>query len=206
LTLYAANDVRELVYPQFYGKWGLSDAEIVEMVKIGAKPQSDLGIRLLEKIKSTALKHSNALAPCEFLAYKGKIIGKKVKIYVYETEAGTKLLGPAALNCIYVYEGNVVGVPEKAMKHVSVPREAREKGLSVGFNYLDAIISLAVARIEKAVKLEERNVNIRVTMVKHPRDVNVRIGDPARRYITGKKKKIKIEGPVFVGVRAEIVK
>ncbi len=205
LTLYAANDVRELVYPQFYRKWGLSDAEIAKMVKIEAKPQSNLGRLLLEKIKSAALNHSNALAPCEFLAYTGKIMDKKVKVYVYETEAGTRLLGPAALNRIYVYDGNVLGVPEKDMKHVTISREAREKGLPVNFGYLDAIMSLAAAKIEKAVKLGEKNVNVRKTMVKHPGDVNVKISNPARRYITSRKKKIKIEGPVFLGVRAEIV-
>jgi len=205
LALYAANDVRELVYPQFHGAWGLSDAEIAKMVKIEAKPQSNLGIQIREKIKSTALKHSNALAPCEFLAYEGKIMGKKVRVYVYETEAGTKLLGPAALNSIYVYDGNVLGVPEKDTKHVAILREAREKGLSVGFNYLDAIVSLAAAKIEKAVKLGKKNVNVRISMVKHPSDINVKISNPARLYITSKKKKIKIEGPVFIGVRAEIV-
>jgi len=205
LALHAVNDVRELVYPQFYVERELSDAEIAEMVKIEAKPQSNLGIQILKEIKSTALKHSNALAPCEFLAYEGKIMGKRVRVYVYETEAGTKLLGPAALNSIYVYDGNVVGVPEKGMKHVTILREAREKGLSVGLNYLDAITSLAAAKIEKAVKLGKKKVNVRITMAKHPSDINIKISDPARLYITSKKKKIKIEGPVFIGVRAEIV-
>ncbi len=88
---------------------------------------------------------------------------------------------------------------------MTILREAREKGLSVGFDYLDAIISLAAAKIEKAVKLGEKKVNVRITMVKHPSDINVKISDPARLYITSNKKKIKIEGPVFIGVRAEIV-
>jgi len=205
LALYAVNDVRELVYPQFYVERELSDAEIAEMVKIEAKPQSHVGIRILEKIKFTTLTHSDALAPCEFLAYEGKIMGKKIKVYVYETEAGTKLLGPAALNSIYVYDGNIVGVPEKDMKHMGILREAREKGLPVGFNYLDAIMSLVAAKIEKAVKLGEKDVNVRITMVKHPSDINIKISDPARLYITSREKKIKIEGPVFIGVRAEIV-
>jgi len=204
LALYAVNDVRELVYPQFYVERELSDAEIVKMVKPKAKPQSNIGIRIQEKIKSTALKHSDALAPCEFLAYEGKMMSKEVKVYIYETEAGTKLLGSAALNGIYVYDGNVLGVPEKGMKQLTILREAREKGLPVGFNYLDTIMSLAAAKIEKAVKLGKKNVNVRITMVKHPSDINIKISDPARRYITSKKKKIKIDGPVFVGVRAEI--
>ena len=204
LALYAVNDVRELVYPQFYVERELSDVEIAQLVKIEARPQSDLGLRILKEIKSTALKHAEALAPCEFLAYEGKILDKKLKVYVYETEIGTKLLGPASPNSIYVYDGNILGVPEKGMENVAIMREAREKGLSVGFNYLDAIVSLAAAKIEKAVKSGRKDVNIRITMAKHPSDVNIQISDVARRYITSKKKKIKIDGPVFVGVRAEI--
>jgi len=204
LALHAVKDVRELVYPQFHGEWSLSDSEVADMVKIEAKPQSSISIRILKEIKSTALKHSNALAPCEFLAYEGKIMDKKVKVYVYETESGAKLLGPAALNDIYVYDGNVLGIPEKGMKHVTILKKAREKGLSVGFNYLDAVASLAVAKIENAVELGKKNVNVRVTMVKHPSDINIKISDPARLYITSNKKKIKIEGPVFIGIRAEI--
>ena len=204
LALYAANDVRELVYPQFYVKRELSDAEIAAMIKIDAKPQSDLSTRIREKIKSTALKHAEALAPCEFLAYEGKILDKKVKVYVYETETGTKLLGPASLNRIYVYDGNILGVPEKGMEHIAIIRKAREKGLSVGFNYLDAVLSLAAAKIEETVKLGRKNVNIRITMAKRPSDANIKISDVARRYITSKKKKIKIDGPIFIGIRAEI--
>lgn len=205
LALYAVNDIRELVYPQFYVKHELSDAEIAKMIRIEAKPQSDSGIMIYEAIKSTALKHAEALAPCEFKAYEGEVLGKKVKVYIYETEIGTKLLGPASLNRIYVYSGNILGAPEKGMEHIAIMRRAREKGLSVGFNYLDAIAFFTATKIEEAVKMGRKDIKIRITMVKHPSDINIKIGDPARLYITSKKKKIKIEGPVFIGVRAEIV-
>jgi O-phosphoseryl-tRNA synthetase len=205
LALYAVNDIRELVYPQFYVERELSDLEIGKMVKPDVKPQSEIGIKVREEIKSTVLKHVETLAPCEFVAYQGKMLDKNVKVYVYETEIGTKLLGPAGLNYIYVYEGNILGVPEKGMKHVTpIMKKAREKGFPVGFNYLDAIASLAAAKIEEALKLGRKNVNIRITMAKHPSDVNIKIGDVARRYITSNKKKIKIDGPIFIGVRAEI--
>jgi len=204
LALYAVNDVRELVYPQFYMKRELSDAEIGKMVKLEAEPQSELGIRIRDEITSTALKHAEALGPCEFLAYEGKIQDKEIKVYVYETENGTKLLGPASLNSIYVYEGNILGVPEKGMKHMLIMTKARKKGSSAGLNYLGAVASLSAAKIEEAIKLGRNNVNIRITMAKHPSDVNIKISDVARRYITSNKKMIKIDGPVFIGIRAEI--
>jgi len=43
-----------------------------------------------------------------------------------------------------------------------------------------------------------------VRMAKRPSDINVKVSDVARRYVTSKKRKIEIGGPVFIGVRAEI--
>jgi len=203
-AMFDVNDVRELVYPQFYSKRGLSDADISKMIKLEAEPKSKLGTRIRDEVVSTALKHAEALGPCEFLAYEGRIRDKKVKVYVYETESGTRLLGPASLNSVYVYDGNILGVPEKDMDDRPIMRKAREKGLSVGFHLLSATASLAAAKIEEAVELGRNNVDIRITMAKHPSDVNIKISDVARRYITGRKKMIKINGPLFIGIRAEI--
>lgn len=207
LVTHGESDVRSLVYPQFYVERELSDTEIVGMVEVEVKPQSKLGIKIGEEIKSTALKHADASAPCEFLAYEGKLWGKDIRVYVYETDVGTKLLGPAARNYIYVYDGNVLGIPESYLERVAIVRKtkkAREKGVSAGFSYLDAVMSLAAAKIEEAARLGRKSVNVRVRMAKHPSDVNVKVGDVARRFITSKKKKIEVAGPVFIGVRAEI--
>ena len=207
MVMHNERDIRRLVYPQFYVKRKLSDTEIAGMVKIEIKPQSETGIKIREGIKSTALRHADESAPCEFLAYEGKLWNKGVRVYVYETDVGTKLLGPAARNYIYVYDGNILGIPESCLERVDIVRKtmkAREKGVSAGLSYLDAVASLAAAKIEEAVGLGRKSVNVRVRMAKHPSDVNVKVGDVARRFITSKKKKIEIEGPVFIGVRAEI--
>jgi O-phosphoseryl-tRNA synthetase len=66
------------------------------------------------------------------------------------------------------------------------------------------VSALAASKIEKAAKLQEKKVNVRVRMVKNPSDINIKISRVARRYITTHKKKIEITGPVFIGVRAEI--
>lgn len=206
-VVHDESDVRRLVYPQFYVERELSDIEIAGMVKVEVKPQSKLGIKIKEKIISTALKHADVSAPCGFLAYEGKLKGKNVRVYVYETDVGTKLLGPAARNYIYVYNGSILGLPESYLEREAIAKKtkkAREKGVPVGFSYLDAVASLAAAKIEEATHLGRKSVNVRVKMAKHPSDVNVKVGDVARRFITSKKKKIEIAGPVFIGVRAEI--
>jgi len=42
-------------------------------------------------------------------------------------------------------------------------------------------------------------------MVNSPSDVNIKISEVVRRYVTSKKKQIAITGPVFIGIRAEII-
>ena len=204
LVLYGETDVRSLVYPQFSAEWELTDIEIAKMVGVELEPKSEMGKKLREKIKATALEHADAMAPCEFLAYEGEVLEKPVKVYVYETDRGVKLLGPAAQNLIYVYDGNILGVPQKGMERVAIVKKARKRGISTRLSYLDAVASLAAAKVEEAVESDEEAVDIRVRIAKRPSDVNVRISDVARRYVTGKKKKIDVAGPVFIGVRAEI--
>ena len=206
LVLYGETDVRSLVYPQFFAEWELTDVEIAKMVGVELEPKSEMGRKIREKIKSTALEHAEAVAPCEFLAYEGEVLDKAVKVYVYETDKGARLLGPAARNLIYVYDGNVLGVPEKGMEQVPIVSEARERGISTRLSYLDAVASLAAARVGETVESGKEDMDVRVRIAKLPSDVNIKVSDVARRYITGKKKKIDVAGPVFIGVRAEIAK
>lgn len=203
MVLHDATDVRRFVYPQFYVEPHLSDIEIAKMVKVDVEPQTELGLKIWNGIESTALKHADALGPCEFLAYEEKTSEKILKVYIYTPDVGAKLLGSAALNSIYVYDGNVLGVTEKNMGHTSTLSKALEKGVPVGFSYLHAVASLAAAKIEEAAFSGTKNLNIRIKTAKRPSDVNIKISDAARRYITSNKKKIKIDGPLFVGVRAE---
>jgi len=204
MLLQGAKDIRSLTYPQLYAPLELSDAQIAKMVEIEAKPKTETGKKIAEAITATALKHGEEPSPCEFQAYEGKIAGKHIRVYVYETDIGAKLLGPAARNRIYVYKGNVLGIPEKGIEHVPIVKETREKGTSLGFSYLDAVASLAAAKIEEALRLGQKTVNIRVKMAKNPSDINIKISEVARRYITSRKNKIETTGPVFIGIRAEI--
>jgi len=204
MALHDETDVRRLVFPQFFVEPHLSDVEIAKMVKVDVKPQTGLGLKILNGIESTAHNHADALGPCEFLVHEEKMSEKILKVYVYTPEAGAKLLGSAALNRIYVYDGNVLGVAEKIIESPNTLGKALKKSVPVGFSYLHAVASLAAAKIEEAVFSGTKNLNIRIKMAKRPSDVNIQISDVARRYITSNKKRIKIDGPIFVGVRAEV--
>ena len=91
------------------------------------------------------------------------------------------------------------------MDEIEIISEARQKGVSTGIRYIDSIASLVMARIEEAVRTRRKKVDLRVRLARRPSDINIKIGEPARRYITNQKKRIEVSGPVFVGIRAEII-
>ena len=205
LALYGEEDVRRLVYPQFYGEWRLTDVEIAGMIGYEIEPKTREGHEIKRRIVEEALAHADDPSPCEVLAYEGRLLGKVVRVYLYEKERGAKLLGAAARNVIHVYEGNVLGIPAKGMDHIPIIREARERGVSTNLTYIEGIAALAAAKIEEAAEVGRNQVDVRVRIVRRPRDVNIKISNVARRYITGRKRRIDISGPVFVGIRAEIM-
>jgi len=205
MITYNESDVRRLVYPQFYTELVLSDREIARAIRFGIEPVTKDGNEIREKIISEALKHRDAIGPCQFLIYKGEFLGKKVKIYIYENEEGATLLGAAAENCIFVYNGNILGAPLKGMDDAPLIKEAREKGINTDIRYIDGVASLAAARIEEALRTGLKTIDIRVKMARRLSDINLEISEIARRFITNRKKKINVTGPIFLGVRAEVI-
>ena len=192
MVLSGSSDVRELVYPQFYAEWRLSDEEIADMIYVKRAPESEEGRRVAESIVRVAMDKASEQAPCEFVAYEGSLLGKKVKVKLVEREEGARLLGPAALNKVVVEGGNILGVP---------PQERR--GVE-RISYLEAIALLAAAKIEESARAEKPGCRVRVGMAKNLGDINLALDEVARRYITSKEKRIEVGGPVFVTVEAEI--
>jgi len=194
-------DVREVMFPQFYLK-DLSDSEISEGVKIAVAPSSDEGKILSGKIKETSLKYAKERSPCDFVAYEGSFMKKKIKVTITKREEGKFLLGPAALNEVYIYDGNIYGLPQddKWLK------EAKTQGIRK-FSFMDAISDFFAKKIEDLIAKEkgkEKKTYFEIKNAQLPSDVNIEISDDVRRFITSKQKKILIKGPVFVGVEVEI--
>ena len=196
-------DVRELLYPQFYRNVSLSDEELAGHVKISKEPVTDDGRKLAEKISGTAKTHADVISPCRFTAYEGEFMGKFIKVSVVEKEENTKLLGPAALNDIYVHEGNIYGIPKDAGKLSSELVGVTEKGIKVKFSVLGAISEGIAANIEDMIKAGKNTGLIQFKMAKTPADLNVEITKTARRFITSLNKKIILKGPVFMSVEFE---
>jgi O-phosphoseryl-tRNA synthetase len=199
-------DIRKLVYPHLYVKAEYTDEQLAGMVEVDQTPSTREGEKLVKAIVQIAIKNANQPSPRQFLAYKGKFLGHNIEVYVYESDVRKKLIGPAALNTVYVYNGNILGVPKEGLENTKIVKRAREKGVSIGIRYLDAIAALAAASIEKKISAGEvGEVDVRVKIAKLPSDVNVRVQAAGMAFITSKNKKVIVKGPVFVGIKANIV-
>lgn len=197
-------DIRELIYPYQYQEIEPTDEEIARMLEIKKEPKTKAGEKIAENIKKTAETHKDKPSPCKFKAFEGKINDAEVQVRVIETEEDTKLIGPAGFNEIYVYDGNIVGVPPEGWEEYKFLKKARDNGINTGITYMDAFAALAASRIEESIRKGEKKVKVRVPIVKSLGDLNLKLGRSARRYITNNKKRIDLRGPVFTTVLAEV--
>mgnify|MGYP001257848023 CR=1 FL=1 len=203
MILYDAGDVRALAFPQFYAPWELSDLEIAGMISMEETPSTAEGENIAESIVRVCEDKGSAKSPCEFLAYRGPLFGKDIEVWVVEPEGNTLLCGPAYLNEIVVHEGSLFGIPRKEGWEAVF-----EEGVPTNIRFLDAFAAFAARRIEEATRkgeIDEKNCEVKVRIVRSGADINVKIEEVAMRYITSKKNKIDIRGPVFITVVAKKV-
>jgi O-phosphoseryl-tRNA synthetase len=67
--------------------------------------------------------------------------------------------------------------------------------------FLDAFAAFAARRIEEAGDKDKKEVKVKI--VRSGADINIKVEDIAMRYITSKKKKVDIRGPVFITIVGE---
>ncbi len=207
MVRHGYKDVRELMYPQFYGTVKLSDEEISRQIKIDKTPGSSEGLQLAQNIKKIANSYADKPSPCKFMVYEGKLGGKDIEVYVLEEEENKKLLGPAALNEIYVWGGSIYGIPPSPGRLNAELINIKNNGTKVKFSYLDAISNYFAYEIENRVNEfgesdypKKSSIDWQVKIARNPSDINIKIGDIARRYITSRNRMISIRGPIFMSV------
>lgn len=198
MVLTQAEDVRKLSYAQLYPPV-YSDLQIARGIGLKEEAQTIEGKHAVTAVMETAKAHAADKSPCAFAAWKGTLCGHEVEITVEEPEENSTLLGPAALNEIFVRNGAVLGVPDNEKF-----AEIRAEGTDVGISFLYAAGNLALARIEEAARMGE-GTSVQIKMSKHPSDINVKIEEWAMRYITDNKKKIDLRGPVFMTITSKVL-
>ncbi len=203
-----SSDVRKVLYPQFYEDVHLSDEEIAKSINLISVPETEEGRTIACKIYEVAKIHANEKSPCKFLCFEGNLMNRKLKISVFEDEENKNLLGPAALNEIYVFEGSIYGIPEDTEKFGEEGKKIKEKGTKANLNFLYAVSNYFAKEIEDRVKKatdgKREKFILEVKMAKSSSDVNIMIKGRAKRFISNENKRIVLKGPVFIGVEVEI--
>ncbi len=197
MVLYDAEDMRKMAYPQFYEPV-LSDSEIASMIDFVDKPFTRQGWEIVDGISRVCIEHGHEESPCEFLAWEGELFGKKVRVSVVEPEENTLLCGPAAYNEVVVTDGNIIAIiPEKF-------RELYEKSTKTTIRLFEAFAVRCAYEIERGT-IAGIDTETRCRVIRTPAEINLKVEEPALRYITANQKKIDIRGPVFITVRSEII-
>lgn len=197
MVLQQENDIREMVYPQIYRPWELSDRDLATMLHINHYPVTEEGRKLMEDILATWKEHGSAASPCEFTAFSGDFLGKNITVQAIEPEENTKLLGPAAWNQVYIHQGNIVGVPLQGDLSEPMIKEAVQKGIPTGISYVEGLAADAAYKIEEMVVSGSEEIKLRSTICRSLSDINLQLDEVAMNYITGQNKTIDLRGPIF---------
>jgi len=227
MVINQINDVRELVYPQLYKKWTLNDREIATLLNYNYYPVTEDGKTLGKNILNTWEDKMDASSPCEFTIFKGDFLNKEILVEAIEEENDTKLLGPASTNHVYIYDGNILGIPENIEKTVhkvqespekydkknilsEIPKDTKiiydavEKGIPTNIRYIDSLAAKTAYKIEEAILSGSEELVLRTTIARSLSDVNLKLDDVAMNYINNENKLIDIRGPIFSTIRLEV--
>ncbi len=200
--LYEETDLRILIYPQFFVETIFSDEEIAKMIKVAKRPKTPVGRKVQANFEKVALRNKDVSAPCRFTIIDEKIEEKRLKVEIFAIHGDPKLLGKAALNEIFVLNGDILGVP---MEGVEWADKINKNGIRAKYTYLYGFSNLVGAELEKLIRDGKNGMKeINVAMVKSFGDVNLTIDPAGLRYITANHKKIDIRGPAFIRARIEV--
>ena len=181
MVLENYNDIREMMYPQFYSSGKFSDETIANSIYIIEKPKTGKGKDIAKAIKNIAKRYKDKIAPVEFIAWEGKVNNRKVKVKIIEPEHGKRLIGPAGFNKIIVKDNNIIG-NDKAGPVVAK------------YDYMDGVANKIASDIES----KKKSFEYRVRAIRSLHDINLGIPKDVKNYIKANHKKIDIKGPMFM--------
>ncbi|MBD3193905.1 MAG: O-phosphoserine--tRNA ligase [Candidatus Lokiarchaeota archaeon] len=190
-------DIRKLVYPYFYEDISFSNKEIAKGIKYKYKPSTQKGIEIRDAIIKSALDNIVKKSPTEISVWEGEVNDKKIEVKIWERDVGVTLLGPAALNEIWIKDGNIIGVPSE---------KAPDDAYNTEKSYLEGIANEMAYNIEILLDQKKESYEYRVKMCYRASEINLEINDIIMEYIHSNQKKVDIRGPVFIGLSFEVVK
>ncbi|MGA1793935.1 MAG: hypothetical protein ACMUHM_08295 [Thermoplasmatota archaeon] len=204
-------DIRELFFPQFFAAWNLSDEEISTSIRYLRKPQTEYGKEISNAIMKCYKDHAGDTEIKRKVAWSGflvrseygeflvseeraaemKITGTPVEVILKEAGSGYGLSGPAAFNEIWINDGNIIAAPpEMSNKMEEAGAFKTNKTFVKGFS------RFAAWKIEKAI--EFGHTSKVYEKIKDLEGINMKLTSKALHYILSHKKKIDIQGPVYL--------
>ena len=106
-------------------------------------------------------------------------------------KSGSGIMGPAAMDDIYVLNGDILGLPASEEK-----RMMDAGAIKTGINYVKAFSNLAAWKIEKA--LERGHTGKSVEIVKGLEEINLKVDSKALYYTLSHGKKVSVKGPIYL--------
>ncbi|MEW6200798.1 MAG: O-phosphoserine--tRNA ligase, partial [bacterium] len=204
MILAGAADLRALVYPQFYEEVSYTDEEIAEVLRPDKEPQAEEIKKIAAQMTEKAITEKDKIGPTEVELFSGEIAGKNVTITLFNWDDGKPLMSMAALNELYVHDGNLYGLPAPESEMGKKFKEIYEKGINTRLRFIDMIIIGFAAEVEELSGKDAAEPHEeRWKIAKRPNQVNLHIPDAIYDYITGHRKNIKVGGPLFFGLRAD---
>ena len=117
--------------------------------------------------------------------------GVPVEISIKEAASGMGLSGPAAFNEIWVRDGNIIGAPPE------MSDKMEETGaFKTNKTFVKGFAKYAAWKIEKA--LDRGHTGKKYEKVKDLEGVNMKMTSKALQYILSHKKKVDIQGPLYL--------
>jgi O-phosphoseryl-tRNA synthetase len=211
------DDIRELMFPQFYKAWKLNDAQIAESLQFIMKPKTEVGKGIAKNLVKVCERYGSTASPCEFKVWDGvfntnnmpdktpkqtgETITPRLIVKVFNHEKDSKLCGPAYLNEIVVKDGDIFGVQNND------DNNELKGGQHTNIRYLDAFSKLVGSTIESKIadKLKKKAVEINIGIIKEMEDINLQLDGGALRYLLTNNKKIDVRGPMFINVECKLV-
>ncbi len=189
-------DIRKLVYPYFYSDLDFTDGEIAGKLSYDDIPRAKELLEIGSKVQQIAWENRDKTAPVDILAWKGVFNNSQIKITLYEHDTDAQLLGAGARNSIWVKDGQIKAAGEGS---------TLEGGINTELTVLEGLILQALKTLETQLPASEnKTLDIRTRWVKRPAEINLHVPDLLQNYFDSKKKGIKIQGPVFLGIKIEI--
>ncbi|MCC7554216.1 MAG: O-phosphoserine--tRNA ligase [Methanobacteriaceae archaeon] len=222
MVLNEYRDIRKMVYSQIYEGFKLSDRDLATMINYNYYPVTEEGIDIMNKISSLWENKALTKSPCEFNIFEGEFLNKNISLNVFEKEENTNLLGPAYSNEVFVYNGNILAIPQTYIneKNKTISKEDNnileekykngdtnplifkviDSGISTNIKFYKSIAGLIAYKIEEAILSGEDNFEFKNTIARSLSDVNLKVDDIAMKYINNENKFIDIRGPIFSSV------